>query len=181
MNPVVRNIPNVLTLVRLFCLPLIVWLYAQDAPGASWATAWVVLFAALSDIVDGLLARRLEAQSEFGRWVDPIVDRVFFFSLLAMLWYHDTLPAWVVVPLLLRDGIMLVLAGPVRRFTDQGPAVSRWGRAANLVLICAIQWFIIDLRTIGWAFLAVGATLYLGSMGLYAWRAAGILRDMRAS
>ena len=141
---------------------MIWWLYAQDVPGASYAAAWVVLFAALSDIADGILARRLEAQSEFGRWVDPVVDRVFFFALLAMLWYYDTLPLWAVVPLLLRDGMMLLLAIPVRKYTDQGPQVSRWGRGANLALICAIQWFIIDLSGIGWAFYAVGATLYLG-------------------
>jgi phosphatidylglycerophosphate synthase len=167
--------------MRLLLLPLIVWLYAQDAPGASWAAAWVVLVAALSDIVDGILARRLGVQSEFGRWVDPIVDRAFFFTLLAMLWYHGTLPAWAVVPLLVRDGIMLALAGPVRRFTDQGPAVSRWGRAANLVLVGAILWFIIDVRDVGWVFFVVGAALYLGSMGLYIWRGVGILRRMRSA
>jgi CDP-diacylglycerol--glycerol-3-phosphate 3-phosphatidyltransferase len=181
MNPVVRNIPNALTVLRVLLLPVIVWLYAGDVPGASYAAAWVVLFAALSDIADGILARRLEAQTEFGRWVDPVVDRVFFFTLLAMLWYYDTLPWWAVVPLLLRDGIMLVLAIPVRKYTDQAPQVSRWGRGANLVLICAIQWFIIDLRAIGWVFFAVGATLYIGSALLYVVRGLAILRRLRAT
>jgi len=181
MNPVVRNIPNALTVLRVLLLPVIWWLYAGDVPGASYATAWVVLFAALSDIADGILARRLEAQTEFGRWVDPVVDRVFFFTLLAMLWYYDTLPWWAVVPLLLRDGLILVLAIPVRKYTDQAPQVSRWGRGANLALICAIQWFIIDLRGIGWAFYAVGATLYLGSALLYLVRGVNILRRIRAA
>ncbi len=181
MNPVVQNIPNAITVLRVLLLPLIVGLYARDAPGASFATAWVVLFAALSDVADGILARRMGVQSEFGRWVDPVVDRVFFFTLLAMLWYFGALPWWAVVPLLVRDGIMLVLAGPVRKFTDQGPQVSRWGRGANLVLICAIQWFIIDLRTLGWAFYAVGATLYIGSALLYLARAIAILRRIRAA
>lgn len=181
MNPVVQNIPNAITVLRVLLLPLIVGLYARDAPGASFATAWVVLFAALSDVADGILARRMGVQSEFGRWVDPVVDRVFFLTLLAMLWYFGALPWWAVVPLLVRDGIMLVLAGPVRKFTDQGPQVSRWGRGANLVLICAIQWFIIDLRTLGWAFYAVGATLYIGSALLYLARAIAILRRIRAA
>lgn len=181
MDRVVKNIPNALTVLRVLMLPLIWWLYAQDVPGASYATAWVVFFAALSDIADGILARRLEAQSEFGRWVDPLVDRIFFFTLLAMLWYYDTLPWWAVVPLLLRDGIMLVGAIPVRKYTDQAPQASRWGRAANLLLICAIQWFIIDLRDIGWAFYAVGATLYLGSAVLYLVRGIDFLRRMRAA
>jgi CDP-diacylglycerol--glycerol-3-phosphate 3-phosphatidyltransferase len=181
MNPVVRNIPNALTVLRVLLLPVIWWLYAGDVPGASYATGWVVLFAALSDIADGILARRLEAQTEFGRWVDPIVDRIFFLTLLGMLWYQGTLPAWAVVPLLVRDGIVLLAAGPIRRYTDQSPQISRWGRAGNLVLICAILWFIIDVRGVGWAFYAVGATLYLGSMVLYMVRGARILRRMRAA
>lgn len=181
MNKLSRNIPNALTLLRLLLLPLVVLLYGRDVPGASWAAAWVVIFCAFSDIADGILARRLGVQSEFGRWVDPIVDRAFFFSLLAMLWYYGTLPWWAVLPLLLRDGVMLVLAIPVRKYTDQGPQVSRWGRGANVALICAILWFIIDLRGVGWAFYAVGATLYLGSAVLYLVRGIGILRRMGAA
>lgn len=181
MNPVVRNIPNAITVARVLLLPVVVRLYAGDVPGPSYATAWLVLFLALSDIADGILARRLNAQTEFGRWVDPVVDRVFFFTLLAMLWYYDTLPAWAVLPLLVRDGVMLVGAVPVRRFTDQRPQVSRWGRGANFVLICAIQWFIIDVRSLGWIFYAVGAALYIGSALLYLARGIAILRRMRAA
>lgn len=181
MSRVVRNIPNALTVTRVVLLPVIVWLYAGDVPGASYAAAWVVLFAALSDILDGILARTLNALSEFGRWVDPVVDRLFFFVLLAMLWYYDTLPTWAVLPLLVRDGVMLALVLPVRRLTDQRPQVSRWGKAANFVLICAIQWFIIDVRSLGWGFFAVGAVLYIGSALLYLARGIAVLRRMRAA
>lgn len=180
MNAVVRNIPNALTLLRVLLLPVIWWLYARDVPDASYAAAWVVLFAALSDLADGIVARRLNAQTEFGRWVDPLVDRVFFFTLLAMLWYYDTLPWLAVVPLLIRDGVMVVAAIPVRRHTDEQPRVSRWGRAANFVLICAIQWFIIDARSLGWIFYVVGAVLYIGVAFLYLARVMTILRRMRA-
>jgi len=181
MDRVVRNIPNALTVTRVLLLPVIVWLYAGDVPGASYATAWVVLFAALSDIADGIVARALNAQSEFGRWVDPLVDRVFFFTLLAMLWYYGTLAWWAVVPLLARDGFMLVAGALARKYMDEVPRVSRWGRAANLVLICAIQWFIIDLTAIGWAFYAVGATLYIGSALLYVIQGILVLRRPRAA
>jgi CDP-diacylglycerol--glycerol-3-phosphate 3-phosphatidyltransferase len=171
MSRLVRHLPNILTVARAAALPFIVWTYALSHEGAAWTTAWIVLFAALSDVADGLIARRFDVQSEFGRWVDPIVDRVFFFVLVAMLWFFGTLPWWAVVPLLVRDGIILALAGPMRRYTDQGPQVSRWGKAGNFVLICAIQWFIIDVRVVGWAFWAVGATLYVAVGLLYGYRA----------
>ena len=171
MQRLLRHVPNVLTVARLLALPFAVWTYALYAPGASWTTAWIVLFAALSDVADGFIARRYHVQSEFGRWVDPIVDRLFFFTLVAMLWFFGTLPWWAVLPILIRDGIILLLAIPMRRYTDERPQVSRWGKASNFILICAIQWFIIDFRVVGWAFFAVGATLYVASGLLYGYRA----------
>jgi cardiolipin synthase len=171
MSRLVRHLPNILTIARAVSLPFVVWTYALYHSGPAWTTAWIVLFAALSDVADGLIARRYHVQSEFGRWVDPIVDRLFFFTLVAMLWYFGTLPWWAVLPLLIRDGIILALAVPMRRFTDQGPQISRWGKAGNFILICAIQWFIIDVRVAGWGFLAVGGTLYVAAGLLYGYRA----------
>ena len=167
----VRYVPNVLTVARLASLPFVVWTFELYHEGAAWTTAWIVLFAALSDIADGVIARRYHVQSEFGRWVDPIVDRLFFFTLVAMLWYFHTLPWWAVLPLLIRDGIILALAVPMRRYTVQGPQISRWGKASNFILICAIQWFIIDVRVVGWVFFAVGASLYVATGLLYGYRA----------
>ena len=179
MQRLMRHVPNILTVARLLALPFIVWTYSLYAPGAAWTTAWIVLFAALSDVADGLLARRYDVQSEFGRWVDPTVDRLFFFTLIAMLWYFGTLPWWAVVPLLLRDGIILALIIPSLHFTHEGPQISRWGKASNLILISAIQWFIIDLRVLGWVFFAVGASLYLASGLLYGYKAIDWLRKAR--
>jgi len=174
-----RHVPNTLTVARLLALPFVVWTYALYAPGAAWTTAWIVLFAALSDVADGLIARKYDVQSEFGRWVDPTVDRLFFFTLVAMLWYFGTLPWWAVLPLLIRDGIILALIVPSLHYSREGPQISRWGKASNLILICAIQWFIIDLRVVGWSFFAVGATLYVTSGLLYGYKAIAWLRQAR--
>jgi cardiolipin synthase (CMP-forming) len=163
-------IPNILTLARLAALPVIVVVYGRDVPGPSWTAAVIILLAGLSDVVDGLIARQFDARTEFGRWIDPIVDRAFFFTLVAMLWWYDTLPLIAVVPVLFRDGMMLLLTLPVRRFTSAGPAVSAWGRAANFVLLMGLQWFIVDLRVLGWLFYAVGVVLYMGSAFLYLYR-----------
>ena len=179
MHRFLRHVPNILTVARLIALPFIVWTYGLDVPGAAWTTAWIVLFAALSDVADGLIARRFDVQSEFGRWVDPLADRVFFFTIVAMLWYYGTLPWWAVLPLLIRDGIILALIVPSLHFTHEGPQISRWGKASNLILICAIQWFIIDLRVLGWVFFAVGASLYVASGLLYGYKAIDWLRKAR--
>jgi len=179
MQRLMRHVPNILTVARLVSVPFIVWSYALHTPGAAWTTASIVFFAALSDVADGLIARKYHVQSEFGRWVDPTVDRLFFFTLVAMLWYFGTLPWWAVVPLLLRDGIILALIIPSLHFSRDGPQISRWGKASNLILISAIEWFILDLRILGWSFFAVGATLYVASGLLYGYKAIEWLRQTR--
>jgi phosphatidylglycerophosphate synthase len=167
MRRLIVYIPNVLTLARLALLPVIVVWYGRDVPGPSWPTAVLILAAGLSDVIDGLIARQFDARTEFGRWVDPIVDRVFFFTLVAMLWWYGTLPLLAVLPILLRDGVILLLAVPVKRFTSAGPAVSAWGRAGNFVLLMGLQWFVVDLRVLGWLFYGVGFLFYIGSALLY--------------
>ena len=156
-----HNLANVFTLFRLCSLPFIVWTYGLYAPGAAWPTAIIVLVAALSDVADGYAARHLHAVSRFGKWVDPLVDRVFYFTILATLWYYGTLPWYAVLPLLLRDALLLLFAVPFSRRTGEDPRPSQLGKYSNLVLVCALQWFIIDLRALGWAFYIVGAALYL--------------------
>ena len=128
----IRYVPNALTVLRLCALPVIVYLYSLDAPGSSWTTAIVILVAALSDVADGYIARHYHVQSEFGRWVDPIVDRAFFFTIVAMLWYFGTLPWLAVVPLLIRDGIILILAIPTRVYTTKGPEITPLGQGVQL-------------------------------------------------
>jgi CDP-diacylglycerol--glycerol-3-phosphate 3-phosphatidyltransferase len=170
VHRVIRYIPNILTLARLAALPVIVVAYGRDVPGPSWTTAVIILVASLSDVVDGLIARQFDARTEFGRWLDPIVDRAFFFTIVAMLWWYDTLPLLAVLPILVRDGMILVLALPVKRFTSAGPAVSAWGRAGNFVVILGLQFFIVDLRVLGWFFYGIGLLLYIGAAFLYLYR-----------
>jgi len=180
MSLSVRHVPNALTVGRLAALPLIVWLYSRDAPGASWATATVILVAALSDVADGVVARRYHAQSEFGLWMDPVVDRAFFFTIVAMLWYFGTLPWLAAAPLVVRDGIILVLALPTKLRTSAKPRIVGWSKVGNFILMCALQWFIVDIRVLGWAFYAVGATLYVASGLYYGYQVVEWLRGARA-
>ena len=84
------------------------------------------------------------------------------------------------MPLLIRDGIILALAIPTRVYTTKGPEISRWGKASNFILICALQWFIVDMRVLGWAFFAVGATLYIASGLWYGYQVIVYVRRARS-
>lgn len=167
-----RSIPNAITIARLLALPLFVWLYSQDAPQASWSTAALVLVMALSDVLDGWLARRYHWQTDLGRVLDPVADRVLFIVVVASLLAFGTLPWWAVVPLIVRDTVLLIGAAILLFVYHEPPVIMRGGRAANLVLICGVQFFIIDARAIGWPVYAIGAALYVATGVRYVWREA---------
>lgn len=170
MSP--RSIPNTITVARLLCLPLFVWLYARDAPQTSWPTAALVFVMALSDVLDGWLARRYRWQTDLGRVLDPVADRILFIVVVAALMTFGTLPWWAVVPLIVRDVILLLGAAVLLFRYNERPVIMRGGKAANFVLICGVGFFIIDQRTIGWPVYAAGATLYVVTGVRYIWREA---------
>jgi cardiolipin synthase len=158
---VVRFVPNIVTLGRMALLPLFVVLFVTETPGAAWGAAILVLIAALSDVADGWIARRFGATSRFGQIADPLVDRSFYIVILSTLMFTETLPWWAVVPLIVRDAVLLIGAAVMWRERGEPPlGIERLGKAANFILICGIQWFIIDLRGIGWVNYTIGAVLY---------------------
>ena len=160
----VRFVPNVITLGRMACLPLFVVLFVTETPGAAWGAATLVLIAALSDVADGWIARRFGVTSRFGKIVDPLVDRSFYIVILSTLLLTGTLPWWAVVPLIVRDAVLLIGAAVMWHERGQPPlGIERLGKLANFILICGIQWFIIDVRLVGWVNYTVGAVLYVAT------------------
>jgi CDP-diacylglycerol--glycerol-3-phosphate 3-phosphatidyltransferase len=164
----VRLLPNVITLGRVALLPLFVMLFVIEEPGAAWGAAIVVLIAALSDVADGWLARRFGATSRFGRIVDPLVDRTLYIVILSTLLLTGTLPWWAAVPLIVRDGLLLIGAAVIWHESGEPPLeIERLGKLANFVLICGLEGFILDLLPIGWVVFSAGAALYLATGAAY--------------
>lgn len=92
------TIPNILTLSRIALLPLLIWLiYA----GHSWAALILYIFCALSDFLDGYLARKMNSVTAFGTFLDPISDKVFIALLLVALVDVGYLSGLWVIPVLI--------------------------------------------------------------------------------
>lgn len=92
------NIPNILTLIRIWAIPLIVLTFFSGAP--FWAWTGVVLFAiaGITDYFDGYLARHLNQLSRFGRVLDPIADKLLVGAVLLMLAYSGRLGNLGIIP-----------------------------------------------------------------------------------
>ncbi|MDR2902357.1 MAG: CDP-diacylglycerol--glycerol-3-phosphate 3-phosphatidyltransferase, partial [Lactobacillales bacterium] len=92
------NIPNLLTSIRIWAIPVIVATFFFDSP--LWAWVGVVLFAlaGITDYMDGYLARHLNQLSRFGRVLDPIADKLLVGAILLMLAHEHRLPYLGIIP-----------------------------------------------------------------------------------
>ncbi|MEX0590268.1 MAG: CDP-alcohol phosphatidyltransferase family protein [Xanthobacteraceae bacterium] len=98
------NLPNLVTIGRILLVPLIVWAITS---GSIQFAFWIFIVAALSDAVDGFLAKRLGAASEFGAYLDPLADKALLMSIYVTLGVAALLPLWVVIAVVSRDIMIL--------------------------------------------------------------------------
>jgi cardiolipin synthase len=112
MMPIVRNIPNVLTVLRLLLAPLTALLVMRSDFGAA---LFVFAFAGASDAADGYLAKRFGMESRFGAWLDPAADKLLmlfcFFSLTMIM----VVPMWLTFLVVARD-LVIVIGVFIARF-----------------------------------------------------------------
>ena len=134
---VLRQLPNVLTTLRLLAVPLFAVLMLHASGGESPAAAVVFAFAAVTDFLDGELSRRLHAQSSYGRILDPVADRLLIDVAVIILWADGRVPLALVLIVLARDAILLtsLLLG---RGRHHGIRVNVVGKAGTLVTMIGL-------------------------------------------
>jgi CDP-diacylglycerol---glycerol-3-phosphate 3-phosphatidyltransferase len=98
-----RHLPNFLTLGRMVLVPPIVVLLFFPGPLPSAIAAGTFLLASITDYFDGFIARRFRLESSFGRFLDPIADKVLVTTALIMLIALDRVPAWIVMLIISRE------------------------------------------------------------------------------
>ncbi len=136
----ILTIPNLITLVRLACLPLFVWLLlGRDDRLAAGALLGVL---GATDWVDGWIARRFDQVSDVGKILDPVVDRLLFFVSIVAIIIADAAPLWFCVAVLVREVVIaaatLILAALGARRID----VTWVGKAATFGLMFAFPGFL---------------------------------------
>ncbi|WP_428832457.1 CDP-alcohol phosphatidyltransferase family protein [Amycolatopsis dongchuanensis] len=168
------NIPNLLSLLRLAGVPVFLWLLLGPREDG-WALALLV-FSALTDWLDGKLARWLNQMSRLGQLLDPAADRLYIAATLVAFLVRGIVPWWVVAPLVLRELVVGVCLVVLRRNGFLPPDVTYAGKAATFVLMYAFPLLLLTqggsavaavARPFAYAFTAWGCVLYLWSGALY--------------
>jgi cardiolipin synthase (CMP-forming) len=164
------TIPNALSVLRLFGVPVFLWLLLGPH-----ADGWALLVLALSgftDWADGVLARRLNQMSRFGALLDPLADRLYILASLLGLVLRHIIPWWLAVVIVGRDVVVGLALPRLRKAGYAPPEVHYLGKAATFCLLYAFPLLLVgnyhgttaDLaRPIAWAFTIWGTALYLWS------------------
>ena len=106
------NLPNTLTVIRIFCVPIMVALL-WDAPDRmeSLLAFWIFIGAMITDVIDGWLARKWDLVSPVGAYLDPMADKLMVTTVLVMLVPLGWVPAWLTALLLCREIAITGLRG----------------------------------------------------------------------
>jgi len=97
------NLPNFLTLFRILLIPVFVLVFSSPTPGRSLTAAIVFAVAAITDLLDGYLARRRSQETKLGRLLDPIADKLLVLSALILLVQYDRVGALVAILMIGRE------------------------------------------------------------------------------
>ena len=154
------TVPNALSLLRLFMVPIVVALLLGGADGLAAA---LFVLAALTDFLDGRIARRA-GPTRLGRILDPVADRLMLSSVAVVLAMRGLLPAWAVAILVGRD--LLTLIGSL--MVKNKIRVNKVGKAATAVLMVAVAFVVISPGKIGEIMFYTGFALSVAAGLLYA-------------
>lgn len=125
------NLANILTVTRLVLLPLIVLFLYLPFVWAAWVSLGIYVFGSLTDYLDGYVARKYGQESDFGRLMDPVSDKIFVMTILLMLVAVDRITGgWVL-------GVVIIM---VREFLVSGLREFLGGRAESLPVTPLAKW-----------------------------------------
>lgn len=157
------NLPNVLTLGRILLIPIFVLVFMEPTPDRSFLAAVIFTAAAVTDLLDGYIARRTGQITKLGKLLDPIADKLLVLSALILLVNVNRVGALVAILIIAREltvtGIRAMAAG--ERMIIAAQAMGKYKMALQVV---AIVLLILDgtwLAEFGNVYLVGTATLYL--------------------
>ncbi len=139
------NLPNKLSVARVLCIPAIVTLLHFSDPVCRYIAAALFIIGCLTDFLDGRIARKQNLVTDFGKFIDPVADKLLVLTTLIMLIHLGMMPAWIVIVILCRelavDGLRMVAV--TKGQVIAAGKLGKWKTACQMVMISAM--LILDL------------------------------------
>ena len=176
------NLPNKLTLMRIILIPFMMFFYLADfIPHGIGKILALVIFivAALTDLLDGKIARKYNLVTNFGKFLDPIADKILTSAVLFMIIVDGTIPApWgvIIVTIIISREFMVSALRLIAASKGTVLAADIWGKAKTMVQMIAlpicmllayfltcgfdiVNWFIITLKVLSYVSLGLATVL----------------------
>ncbi len=158
------NLPNKLTVLRVLMIPFFVVFMLTDLGGASgkWIALAIFIIASLTDLLDGKIARKYNLVTNFGKFMDPLADKLLVSAAMICLIENGKLAAWIVIIIISRE---FIISGFRLVASDNGIviAASYWGKFKTTFQMLMIVVLIMDL---GGIFNTIGTVLIWVSLAL---------------
>lgn len=140
------NLPNKLTVLRVCMVPVFVFIMLWDGVGAAgkYVATLIFILASITDWFDGYLARKHNLVTDFGKFMDPIADKLLVCSALICLVENGALAAWIVIIIIARE---FIISGFRLVASDKGTviAASYWGKFKTVFQMIMVILLLLDL------------------------------------
>lgn len=146
-----KKIPNILTVIRIFLIPIILYLIYVDTNYSRWLAFWVYFVSGITDFLDGYIARKNNYLSELGRFLDPVADKLLVITVVVILMYVRELEGWFVVAaflILIRELIVTGLREYLAEIQIKVP-VSKIAKIKTFSQMISLGFIIIGSNNIG--------------------------------
>ena len=142
------NLPNKLTLLRVILVPVFMAVLYLNFTGASWVALVIFIIASLTDLLDGKIARKYNLVTDFGKFADPLADKML--TTAALLWFVENgqMPAWALLIVLIRE---FAVSGLRMIASDKGRVIAAgWSGKVKTAstMVCIVIMFIPGLPAI---------------------------------
>lgn len=132
------NLPNKLTILRVIMIPFFVVFMYLDFAAAKWIVLGIFIAAAITDTLDGQIARRCNLVTTFGKFMDPLADKLLVCSAMIALVDQGRIPAWIVIIIIARE---FIISGFRLIAAEKGVVIAAgiWGKlktVVQMVMVC---------------------------------------------
>ncbi len=133
-----ENLPNLLTFFRLGLVPIFIGVFFSKLPLHREMAALIFGISAITDFLDGYIARKYKIESNLGKLLDPIADKLLALSSLAVLVISKDIPIWILEVLIVREAVLIYGSALIIKKREKIMTPSIWGKSATLFILLGI-------------------------------------------
>lgn len=129
------NLPNILSIFRMCLVPVFVFFFFSKDPNGHFYAAAVYALAAITDILDGIIARKFNLITKLGTVLDPLADKLMTITVFICITVRGIIPWWIILILFAKD--LLLVIGGVKLYKDLSAVISAngFGKSATVFLV----------------------------------------------